>query len=156
MAFEHLFSQVPVLMENVYRIPTEPDNPMVAAKQYEDTLRKTFHIKENAFPRFDLLYLGLGRDAHVASLMPMHKINVEPHQLVASVWVPEQNMARITLTPHAINHANQVNFLVTGANKALAVKQVLEGPRDPVKFPGQLITHNVTWYLDALAASELT
>ena len=74
MAYEHLFSKVPVNPENIYRIPTEFNDPKDAAKNYEQTLSKVFHIKDNAFPQFDLLYLGLGDNAHTASLMPFSDV----------------------------------------------------------------------------------
>ncbi len=115
MAYEHLFSKVPVLSENIYRMPTNAKEPEVAAKEYEITLRKTFNIKENEFPRFDLLYLGLGDNAHTASLMPFSEVlMIKNNQLVASLWVQELKMFRLTLTPPAINHASNIIFLVTG------------------------------------------
>ena len=47
MAYEHLFSKVPVNQNNIYRIPTEFDDPKDAANAYEKTLRKVFHIQDN-------------------------------------------------------------------------------------------------------------
>ncbi|MEO7045816.1 MAG: 6-phosphogluconolactonase, partial [Ferruginibacter sp.] len=108
MAYDYLFSKVPVNAENIFRIPTEFPDPNDAAKDYEQTLRKAFHIKGNAFPAFDLVYLGLGDNAHTASLMPFSDIVTRysdkvwsdgEGQLVASLWVPELNMYRMTLTP---------------------------------------------------------
>lgn len=159
MAFEYLFSKVPVLKENIYRIPTEFKDPIDAAKDYELTLRKVFHIKNNEFPQFDLLYLGLGEDAHTASLMPFSDVLfMNKHQLVTSVWVSEQKNHRITLTPLAINHSENIIFLVIGENKASAVGHVLEGPPEPQRYPAQLIhgmNNKTMWYLDKAAASQL-
>jgi 6-phosphogluconolactonase len=167
MACEYLFSKVPVNKDNIFRIPTEFTDPNDAAKYYEKTLRNAFNIKDKAFPRFDLVYLGLGDNAHTASLMPFSEIvsqysdkvlsDKEDH-LVASLWVPELNMYRITLTPAAINHSKNIIFLVTGANKEIAVTEVLEGPTDPKRYPAQLIhcIHGKTiWYMDTLAAGKL-
>lgn len=159
MAFEHLFSKVPVLTENIYRMTTKFKDPIDAAKDYEFTLRKVFHLENNEFPQFDLLYLGLGEDAHTASLMPLSEtLLINNHQLVASLWVKEQKMYRITLTPLAINHAVNIIFLVTGENKASAVSQVLEGPKNSQLYPAQLIhgvNNKTMWYLDKAAASKL-
>jgi 6-phosphogluconolactonase len=168
MAYKYLFSKVPVNAKNIYHISTDLRHPADAAKDYEHTLRKAFNINDNAIPLFDLVYLGLGDNAHTASLMPFSDIvkrysqlplTNEDSQLVASLWVPELNMYRITLTPSAINHSSDIIFLVTGANKKMSVKNVLEGPVDPERYPAQLI-HCVFgktfWYLDALAASDLS
>lgn len=159
MAYEHLFSKVPVLTENIFRIPTEPSDPIDAAKDYEFTLRQIFHLNNNEFPHFDLLYLGLGEDAHTASLMPFNDVLlINNHQLVASVWLKEQAIYRISLTPLAINHAMNIIFIVTGENKASAVSHVLEGPREFQQYPAQRIQcmNNPTlWYLDKAAASKL-
>jgi 6-phosphogluconolactonase len=167
MAYEHLFSQLPINPENVYRVPTEFKDPKDAAQAYEKTLREVFHIKDNVLPQFDLVYLGLGDNAHTASLMPLSDIvkhyvenpfEDKNNQLVASVFVSEFNMYRITLTPDAINNAKNIIFLVTGANKAIAVWEVLEGRSDPLHYPAQLIhgkQSNTMWYLDGLAAGKL-
>ncbi|MDR3491394.1 MAG: 6-phosphogluconolactonase [Gammaproteobacteria bacterium] len=166
-AYEHLFSKVPVNSKNIFRMPTELDNSEDVAKSYEQTLRQTFKIKDDAFPDFDLVYLGLGDNAHTASLMPSsdlvkHFVNhslTNNNQLVASLYVSELNMNRITLTPPAINNAKAIIFLVTGANKANAVHEVLEEKLDPIHYPAQLIhciQGKTIWYLDRLASTTLS
>jgi 6-phosphogluconolactonase len=167
MAYEHLFSKVAIHPEQIYRIPTELSDPNEAAKDYQQTLRKVFHLSESAFPPFDCLYLGLGDNGHTASLMPssdivMHYINNplpdKNNELVAALFVPELNIYRITLTPPAINNAKAIIFLVTGANKATAVAEVLEGPTIPQHYPAQLIhcvNGKTMWYLDQAAAKKL-
>jgi 6-phosphogluconolactonase len=82
----------------------------------------------------------------------------EDGQLVASLWVPELHMYRITLTPTAINNSMNIIFLVKGANKETAVRDVFKGSSDPKRYPAQLIhcVHGKTiWYLDKLAAGKL-
>ena len=64
-------------------------------------------------------------------------------------------MYRITLTPIAINNGLNIIFLVTGANKATAVWEVLEGQIDPLQYPAQLIYSiqgKTIWYLDQAAS----
>jgi 6-phosphogluconolactonase len=66
---------------------------------------------------------------------------------------------RITLTAAAANQANQVIFMVTRADKALALKAVLEGPYEPEQLPSQLIqpaTGNLLWLVDQDAGSKLS
>jgi 6-phosphogluconolactonase len=63
------------------------------------------------------------------------------------------------LTAPVLNNSGNVVFLVSGEGKAQAVKQVLEGPRDPDQFPAQLIqpsTGHVIWLLDKAAARLLS
>jgi len=147
-AYEHLFSRVPICPKNIFRISTEFKDPEDAAKVYERTLRNAF----------DLVYLGLGEDAHTASLMPFNTALKNDKQLVASVFLPKSCEYRITLTPNAINRGKDIIFLVTGANKANAVWEVLEGPRDPQRYPAQLIrsAHGETfWFLDEAASGKL-
>ncbi|NNM59634.1 MAG: 6-phosphogluconolactonase [Legionellales bacterium] len=158
MAQKHLFSNVPVPAENIYRIPTEFNDPKIAAENYEMIIRKVFNLKNNEFPKFDLIYLGLGEDAHTASLMPFSEIveNKNSDIIVASLWVPELNMYRITLTPKAINHSTCICFLVTGQRKASAVWHTLKGPFHPQQYPAQLIqckSGKTIWYLDQAAAA---
>jgi 6-phosphogluconolactonase len=160
MINDHLFSKTPVKRENIYPMPTNYSDPKKAAQHYSRILRKAFEIHHPSFPAFDLLYLGLGEDAHTASLMPFSK-DVETykkHQLAGALWVPPLNQHRLTLTANAINHAACINFLVTGANKASAVSAVLNGPFEPSRYPAQLI-HSInghtTWYLEQSAAENL-
>jgi 6-phosphogluconolactonase len=164
LANKHLFSKVPVKPGQIYPIPTTFKDPTAAAEAYEQTLRKVFHLNTNDAPPFDLVYLGLGDDAHTASLMPdsalvkhslMHSDN---KQLVGALLLSATQQYRITLTPTAINHALTIIFIVTGAAKATAVAQVIEGARDPLHYPAQLIdciTGKTLWYLDQGAAIYL-
>ena len=165
MAYEHLFSKVPVDPKNIFRIPTESNDPQMAAKEYEQLLKN--YSKDDGNPLFDLVYLGLGDDAHTASLMPLSDIvkryadnpqTDEGNHLVVSLYVSASKMHRITLTPLALNNAKTIIFIVTGENKANAVWEVLDGNTDPLHYPAQLIqsVHGKTlWYLDNLAAGKL-
>jgi 6-phosphogluconolactonase len=76
-------------------------------------------------PRWDLLLLGLGPDAHCASLFPGKPEVDERRRLVVGVeyagWEPQ--VPRISLTLPALNAARRVVFLVTGEDKAQAMKR---------------------------------
>jgi len=113
------------------------------------------------------VYLGLDENAHTASLMPLSEIvkdyvenplSEKNNQLAASLLVSESNMYRITLMPGAINNGLDIIFLVAGASKANAVWQVVEGQKNPLLYPAQLI-HSLygktIWYLDSFAARKL-
>lgn len=164
-AIEFLFSKLPVNPDNIFRIPTEYNDPFEAAHIYEATLRHVFHLNNNEIPQFDLIYLGLGDNAHTASLMPFTDVvnyyasnPLSDHQLATALLNPETNTYRITLTPTIINNSRDILFMVAGANKAQAVWNVLEGPFDPQNYPAQLIHCNIgktIWCLDNLAAEKL-
>ena len=65
---------------------------------------------------------------------------------------------RVTLTWPVINRAQDVFFLIEGADKVDALKQVFPGPYDPESFPSQLIrpaSRRITLFLDAAAAAAL-
>ena len=92
---------------------------------------------------FDLVLLGMGPDGHTASLFPGSPALDETARWVVANPVDsplaQGTATRITLTAPAINAARHVRFLVAGADKAAALAQVLDGPRDPERYPSQLI-----------------
>jgi len=154
MVREALFDHVPILAENVHRMPTELIQPETAAQDYEKTLQDFWLT---SLPRFDLIQLGLGPDGHILSLFPNSPLLLEENRLVAVVTdSPKPPSTRITLTLPAINHAAQIHFFVTGAEKAEALRATLEGSRDLQKFPAQAIQPSngqVIWWVDEKAAS---
>jgi 6-phosphogluconolactonase len=110
------------------------------------------------FPRFDLVLLGMGPEGHTASLFPGTKALDEKERLVVSNWVGKLYTYRITLTPPVLNHAAMVIFLVSGADKAPALKAVLEGPYEPAQLPAQLIRPwdgRLVWLIERTAGGML-
>ncbi|MBV8802269.1 MAG: 6-phosphogluconolactonase [Gammaproteobacteria bacterium] len=168
MAYEYLFSKIPIDDNHIHRMETELSDPNLVAERYAETLRDILHLRNGVLPTFDLVYLGVGEDAHTASLMPETPVvkayaNIEERPkydpLIVSLWVPKLNMYRLTMTPSAINNSQNIIFLVTGSTKHQAVWNILEGPQNPMQFPAQLIhckNAKNLWYLDASAASSLT
>ena len=152
MAFEALLSRVPVLPANVHRIEGELPDADEAASRYEDDLVRAF----DGLPRFDWIFLGLGPDAHTASLFPGTMAVVETKKLVTAVWVERLKSRRVTLTRPVLNAAKTVAFLVSGAGKAEAARQVLEEPSTDAR-PASLIraSGELLWLLDRPAAARL-
>ena len=105
--------------------------PDAAAAAYESLLRETV----GNHPRLDLALLGLGPDAHTASLFPGKPALQETQRLV--VGVPEAGMEprvpRVTLTLPVLNAAREVVFLVSGADKAPAVARAFGAPPDETR-----------------------
>jgi len=103
--------------------------PDAGAAAYEALVRE--HL--GASPRWDVVLLGLGPDSHCASLFPGKPEVDERSRLVTGVELAgmEPQVPRISLTLPAINGARHVVFLVTGKDKAKAVKRAFGDPRDP-------------------------
>jgi 6-phosphogluconolactonase len=145
MAHEALLSRVPVLESNVHRVRSENPSAQEAADEYEKII----------VPRLDLILLGLGTDGHTASIFPGSEVLHETKRLIAAPWVEKLNAYRITMTLPLLNNGASVLFLVSGAEKAEIVKEVLEGPQ---KYPAQFVqptNGELIWMLDRDAARNL-
>ena len=155
MANETLLGHVPIPDENIFPIPTN-SSPANDALNYEKTLRQIFH---ESFPRFDLVMLGLGENGHTASLFPQAEILNEKTRWVKEVFIPEQNMYRISLTAPAINASSQIIFLVSGEKKASILSEVLNGKFQPDRLPAQMIKPadgDLIWIVDKPASLKLS
>jgi 6-phosphogluconolactonase len=158
MATEAMLAKAPIDPKQVHRIKSEKPNASEAAQEYEQELRESFKLKPDELPRFDLVLLGMGPEGHTASLFPGTKALREQRRLVVSNWVGKLYTDRITLTPPVLNNAARIIFMAHGAEKAPALKAVLEGPYEPEQLPAQMITSpkgRVVWLVDPSAASML-
>jgi 6-phosphogluconolactonase len=160
MVREALLDRVPVPCERIHRMRGEDPNRERGAIEHEHRIQQVMGLAPGEAPRFDFLLLSLGADAHVASIFPGHPLTRAPDRLVGAVdsvafAVPPPGHDRLTLTAPALNGAREAVFIVTGAKKAQAVRSVLADPRDPDRFPAQLVAPprgTVTWLLDTAAA----
>lgn len=139
----------------VHRIESER-GPEAGARAYEETLREAFGA---GIPRLDLVLLGLGPDAHCASLFPRDEALSEEDRLAAGVNTPGMAplVARVTLTLPVLNAAREIVFLVAGEDKADAARRAFSGTRDP-DAPASLVSPNdgsLTLLLDRAAAAQL-
>jgi 6-phosphogluconolactonase len=107
---------------------------------------------------FDLVLLGMGDDGHTLSLFPGQPIIQEEKLWTGSLFLKAQDMYRITLTKNIVNHSNHIVFLVSGKDKVHALHEVLEGERNPDKYPSQVIVPTqgeLHFFMDEAAAAEL-
>jgi 6-phosphogluconolactonase len=158
MVTEAMLAKAPVDAHQVHRIKGEKRNAAQAAEEYEEDLRASFRLAKGQLPRFDLVLLGMGPEGHTASLFPGTKALKEERRLVVNNWVGKLYTDRITLTPPVLNNAARVLFMVHGAEKAPALKAVLEGPYEPDQLPAQIIkpkVGKVLWLVDPSAAAML-
>jgi len=157
MTNEALLSKVALNPEHVHRMEGELD-PEEAAARYESVIRREFRLEGAEAPRFDVIWLGMGDDGHTASLFPHTEGLGELGRIVIANHVPQKSTWRITLTRPVINHANDVIFLIGGADKADPLERVLFGEYDPQTLPTQLIQPEngaLTLLLDEAAAAKL-
>lgn len=154
MAKRALLDRIGVVGE-VWRIEGER-GPHEAAAAYEDALREAFG---DGVPELDLVLLGVGPDAHTASLFPGDAALGEAERLAVGVEQPGMAplVSRVTLTLTVVNAAREVVFLVSGGDKAEAVARAFAGPADPAA-PASLVrpaAGALTLLLDPGAAARL-
>lgn len=136
-----------------HMLPTHFESPHEAADHYEQVLAELFGSERF---RADVVILGIGADGHTASLFPGTEALEEDDRLFVANWVPDKDMWRLSATFRLLHHASKVVFLVTGESKAEVVAQILEGEAD---YPARRVMEgaaDVTWFLDAGAASLLS
>ncbi|MCB5274909.1 6-phosphogluconolactonase [Arthrobacter sp. SO5] len=108
-------------------------------------------------PRFDIVLLGVGPDAHVASLFPEHAGIREKEMTVVGVRnSPKPPPLRVSLTLPAINSASEIWMVVAGEDKAGAVGLALAGA-NPVQVPaaGPRGRNETLWLIDENAAARV-
>jgi 6-phosphogluconolactonase len=141
---------------NFHRMQAERPDREQAARDYAEELGSVLAPAPGEFPHLDLVYLGMGPDGHTASLFPGSPALEEQKLWVASNYVAKLQAYRLTLTLPVLNAAAHVIFMVTGADKAGALREVLEGPAG--RLPAQRIQPvygDVSWFVDRDAASLL-
>src|SRR4051812_23437005 len=149
-----LFDKLDIPGNNIYYIDTTL-SPGQSAEKYERQIYS--HFGDNPIV-FDLVLLGLGDNAHTASLFPHTPVLKENKKLVSAVYVEELQAYRITMTAALINEAHTIAFLLFGAAKKDAVYQVLEGEKNIEQYPAQIIgpeNGTLHCFLDEAAASRL-
>ncbi len=144
----------PVPANNIHRIRGE-DDPEEAAANYEATIAQVFSLdeEEEEIPVFDVIHLGMGDDAHTASLFPGEAAIDDLDGLAGAVYVPKLSAWRVTLLPAVLQAARCTVFLLSGVGKAAPLDKVLVEPYNPKQYPAQLVRHNleVHWFLDDAA-----
>ena len=157
LAHRVLQSKIPITTSQIHPMPANEADRDAASAAYTEEMRHVFAT--SGVPNFDLIQLGMGPEGHTASLFPQQASLREQQRLVMPVIVPKPPPPRLTFTPPVLNAARHILFLVTGSEKADAIRAILEGEYNPDEYPAQIVrpTHGeVVWMLDQGAASKLT
>lgn len=142
-----LLSKVDIPKENIHPVPVNIESPAAAAEQYDQLLHKHFNDR---WPHWDLVLLGMGDDAHTASLFPETLALGEQGRWFVENWVPKFEAFRYTVTFPAIESGQNIWFIITGKAKQEALRHVLSGEKDPGAYPSQRISPT-RWFVDAAA-----
>jgi 6-phosphogluconolactonase len=158
LAMSTLLSHVPVTERSIHRMEADGRDPAAAARKYDSLLKRTVFAPGRPESGFDLMLLGLGDDAHIASLFPGSPLLTPAAVTDLAVATPPGGtpaVARITLTPQAILASRRILMIVAGASKADAVHAALDLPDDPARWPVHVLRQaadRVEWLIDSAAA----
>lgn len=157
MAFDTLLNYVDIPREQIHVIDTGL-SPEAAAMEYEEELCEYFDTDILPAQTFDLVLLGMGEDGHTLSLFPGEPILYEEKLWVSSFYLKSQEMFRITLTKNIVNLADHIVFMISGSEKAGALHEVLEGKKNPDRYPAQIIVPTkgeLHFFIDEPAAAQI-
>jgi len=130
-------------------IPASQIHPMLAELGPDDAAQRYSDILTGV-DTFDCVLLGMGEDAHTASLFPGQSWDSESHAPAIAVRnSPKPPSDRVSLSASRLSNARQVIFFVTGAGKRDAVAAWRSGDEVPVASIRPVAGADV--YIDAAA-----
>ncbi|MCT9819965.1 6-phosphogluconolactonase [Microbacterium sp. W1N] len=157
-AREALLDRIAVPAENVHVIASSDAGLSMdeAAEAYAAELAR-FGKRDRAWPSFDICFLGVGPDAHIASLFPDRaEIQVRDRAVVPVRNAPKPPADRITLTRPVINASKRVWMVVSGVDKAGALGLALAGASyDSVPAAGAKGRKRTILFVDEDAAAKV-
>jgi len=151
MARRALFDHVPATL---HEVPYDEDAAS-SANAYEHTLAGVMGEPTGRLQP-GLIILGIGDDGHTASLFPGTPALEEDERDYVANWVEAQNSWRLTATLRLLARARRTLFLVSGANKAEVVAEILEQGSDHPAAVVNRASRDSVWLLDHAAASALS
>ncbi len=153
-----LLDQLELPESNVHRFPASDAGLSLddAAEAYAAELAR-HGVDGLPHPLFDITFLGVGPDGHIASLFP-HRSGI---QVVDRAVIPVRNSPkpppeRLSLTRPVINSSQRIWLVLAGADKASALGLALAGAsRDEVPVAGIKGRRRTVFFVDADAAAEV-
>ncbi len=154
VAYQMLIAHLPdVRPDRIHRMPAEAPDLDAAALSYESEIRLAFGARGDEPPAFDLIWLGMGPDGHTASLFPGHARPRRGRALGGrQLGAVPGCVAHDDDVPAAERRAAHVLFVVTGADKAKALRAIRAGDSG---LPAAGVSgRGVLWIVDEAAAGE--
>lgn len=154
MAREAWLDRVSIPPENIHPMPTEAGDPEIDAQKSDRQLQEFFGLSAGQFPSFDVMLLGMGDDGHTASLFP-HTPALQVCDRIVTVG-NKDGQPRLTLTVPVLNQSHFTLFLVAGASKQTALREVFASEGDAIAYPSRLIqpqNGELLWLLDEAAGA---
>ncbi len=161
LANETLLNELSIDPGQIHAVPVEEPSAEQAARRYEDEIHRYFNAGSGKRPAFDLILLGMGSDAHTASLFPGKPALEETYRLVVASkpGVLPPPVDRVTFTLPLINAARRVLFMAAGADKAEAFQKVrrdLEHSSEQTTTPAGMVcpeSGELLWFVDRATAA---
>ena len=154
MAQQLLLDRLPIDPARVHPMCIDPDDPEASTRDYERSLAEHVPAGADGVPVLDFVVLGIGADGHTASLFPESPMLDADDHWVMTTAGPHFGRRRMSLTLRLLNAARHVVMLVTGAEKAAIVRDVLGGHRDDLPAARVApVAGKLTVVLDPAAAS---
>ena len=120
--------------ENIHAVDGTIE-PAAAAKAYQQQIEAVVTKDSSGVPAFDLMVLGMGDDGHTASIFP-HQMELLASENICEVAThPTSGQKRVTVTGKVIAASKEICFLITGANKADVLAQILQDQPGSEKYP---------------------
>ncbi len=155
-AREALLDHIAIPASNVHGYPASDDGISLddAATRYRDEL---LTAGSGSMPSFDITFLGVGPDGHVASLFPEREgPRVSESTVIAVDDSPKPPPQRLSLTLPLINSSQRVWLVLAGADKAPALGLALAGASAAdVPVAGVNGVHTTLFFVDEAASSEV-
>lgn len=157
-ARDALLDALPLPEQNIHA-PAASDDGIgldAAAIAYADELAR-FSCSEGPWPSFDVCFLGVGPDGHIASLFPdRNEILVTDRAVVPVRDSPKPPPERVSMTRPVINSSKRVWMVLAGADKASALGLALAGASyASVPAAGAKGRKRTVFFVDREAAAQV-
>jgi len=153
-----LLDHIDIPAANIHAFPASDEGLDIdaAAERYATEL-KTLAGPDALVPQFDVTFLGVGPDGHIASLFPhLQGIRENDLTVIAVLNSPKPPAERLSLTRWVLNSSERIWLVVSGTDKASALGLALAGAsRDEVPVAGIRGRHYTDFFVDGEAAAEV-